>query len=149
MPTHPFHRKGATDSRWTSPRRLAAATAIVLAGAAGVGCSDDDGDAGPTTTAEAPSSEGEGNGTAGDQAAIDIIDIAQAYDPSSVTVTAGSEVTWTNADSMAHTATSEDGTWDSGSIGPDEEFSFTADEPGTYTYVCSFHPSMTGELIVE
>lgn len=77
------------------------------------------------------------------------VDIAGfAFDPSSLTIEAGSTVTWTNSDAATHTVTSDDGTFDSGDLANGESFSFTFDEPGTYTYHCEIHPDMTAEIIV-
>lgn len=131
-------------------RSLVAAAAVVLAATAAVaGCSDDD-DASPATTdVTEGSATDDSGGSAAEQVAVDIVDIEQAFEPATITVAAGGEVTWGNADDIAHTATAEDGTWDSGSIEPGGEFTFTADEPGTYSYICSFHPNMQGELVVE
>ena len=64
-----------------------------------------------------------------------------------ITIAVGGTVTWTNTDNQAHTATSS-GNFDTGSIDPDATASVTFDEPGTYTYICSFHPFMTGTVTV-
>lgn len=65
-----------------------------------------------------------------------------------LTVAAGTEVTATNEDSVPHTWTASDGTFDSGNIGQGESFSFTFDEAGTYDFVCTIHPTMTGSITV-
>ena len=73
-----------------------------------------------------------------------------AFGPDVVTVPAGTTVTWTNDEgAVAHTTTSDDGLWDSATLQPGDQFSFTFDEPGTYTYFCSIHPSMTATIVVE
>jgi plastocyanin len=71
--------------------------------------------------------------------------------PPSATVTPGTRVTWRNDDTAAHTASSEDGgLFDTGGIDRGKTGSATArDEPGTYEYICEFHPTMHGTLIVE
>ncbi len=67
-----------------------------------------------------------------------------------ITIDAGTEVQITNADSAAHTWTSDDeGLFDSGTLNPDGTFSFTFDEPGEYLFHCNFHISMTGSITVE
>src|SRR4051812_15054434 len=53
-----------------------------------------------------------------------------AFDPGSVTIDAGSTVTWTNSDSATHTVTSDDGTFDSGNLASGDSYSFTFDTPG-------------------
>ncbi|HEX8997654.1 MAG TPA: plastocyanin/azurin family copper-binding protein [Ktedonobacterales bacterium] len=76
-----------------------------------------------------------------------------AFEPSSVTITAGSTVVWMNTSGVAHTATSDSGdaiTWDSNVINPGGgAFSFVFSKPGTYAYHCSFHPYMHGTIIVK
>ena len=59
------------------------------------------------------------------------------------------EIIWTNNDSMPHTVTFDDGSLDSGSIGPGETFRFFFTKSGTYSYHCSFHPNMKGVLNFE
>jgi hypothetical protein len=57
-------------------------------------------------------------------------------------------VTWTNRDSVAHTATR--GTaFDSGLIEQGESYSLTFVRAGTYRYVCTPHPNMTGTVVVR
>jgi plastocyanin len=71
-----------------------------------------------------------------------------AFGPASISVAAGSTVTWTNQDGTAHTVTADDGSFDSGSLAPGATFSQTFDTPGTYTYHCAIHSSMTGTVTV-
>jgi plastocyanin len=63
-------------------------------------------------------------------------------------VAVGTTVVVTNDDSASHTWTSTDGSFDSGAIAPGESFEFTFTEPGTFEYVCNFHPTMTGTITV-
>lgn len=70
-------------------------------------------------------------------------------DSSTVTLYAGQTVMWTNNDSVNHTATADDNSWGTGTIKPGGSFVRRFDEPGTYTYFCSYHPEMTGTVIVE
>ena len=72
-----------------------------------------------------------------------------AFTPATLEIPAGTTVTWTNLDTVAHTATADDGTFDSGNINPNESFSFQFDTPGTYVYNCSYHPSMQGTIVVK
>jgi plastocyanin len=70
--------------------------------------------------------------------------------PQTVTVPAGTEVTWTNQDDIPHTVVSEDKTtFKSRALDTDEKFSFTFTKPGTYTYFCSIHPKMTAKIVVQ
>lgn len=72
-----------------------------------------------------------------------------AFSPASITVKAGTKVTWTNKDSTTHTVTSDTGVFNSGNLAPNASFSFTFSNTGTFTYHCSIHPSMTGSIVVQ
>ncbi len=70
--------------------------------------------------------------------------------PSNRTVTVGTTITWINMDATAHTATSQDAGFDSGTMNQDDTFSFTFNAEGTFDYLCTFHPNqMTGTITVE
>lgn len=69
-----------------------------------------------------------------------------AFSPDTITVKAGTKVTWTNEDSTVHTVSATD--FESGEIKPGQSYSRTFSTPGTYDYRCSIHPSMTGKVIV-
>ncbi|MFB3764781.1 MAG: cupredoxin domain-containing protein [Methanotrichaceae archaeon] len=71
-----------------------------------------------------------------------------AFDPSTVTVQAGTSVTWINLDTVPHTVTSTNGTFDSGILRPGRMFNYTFNDPGTYNYYCTIHPYMKGQVIV-
>jgi plastocyanin len=86
------------------------------------------------------------NVEAQDSAAVSIVDFA--FQPASLEVAAGTTVTWTNTGQEKHTATADDGTFDSKNLQPGESFSYTFDTPGTYAYHCEIHPDMTGTITV-
>ncbi len=67
----------------------------------------------------------------------------------SVTIPAGTQVTWVNRDDMPHAIASDDKLFKSKALDTDEKFSFTFTTPGMYHYFCSIHPKMTGEVIVK
>jgi amicyanin len=71
-----------------------------------------------------------------------------AFSPATLTITAGDTVTWTNEDAIAHTATSINGGFDSGDLEQGESYAVTFTTPGTYDYLCTPHPSMTGRIVV-
>ena len=71
------------------------------------------------------------------------------FAPTSMTVTAGSTVTWTNKDDEPHTVVSDTGLFRSGAVDTDETFTFKFDKPGTYHFTCSIHPRMIGTIVVE
>ncbi|MFQ5476433.1 MAG: plastocyanin/azurin family copper-binding protein [Nitrosopumilus sp.] len=79
----------------------------------------------------------------------------ECYVPYHVTVPAGTEVTWYNEDTAAHTVTSgapagvPDGIFDSSILVSEGTYSFTFEEAGEYPYYCMVHPWMTGIVTVE
>ncbi len=70
------------------------------------------------------------------------------FSPTTVTVVAGTTVTWKNLDPEPHTIASVDGAFRSGALDEGDKFSFTFATPGSYRYVCSIHPQMVGTVIV-
>ena len=81
-----------------------------------------------------------------------VLDIAGfAYCPATVTVAAGTEVAWTNADLAPHTVTYDGprGPVDSGSMVQGQTWSTRFVQPGAYRYYCRFHPGMTGTILVD
>jgi plastocyanin len=72
-----------------------------------------------------------------------------AFNPPNATVAPGTTVTWVNDDQAPHTATANDGAFDSGTLQPGQSYSFTFDKPGTYAYHCNIHPDMTGTITVS
>jgi plastocyanin len=80
----------------------------------------------------------------GDQVNIDNF----AFVPATLTVHAGSTVTWTNHDEEPHTVAASDGTFHSPGMGTGATFSHTFAAAGTFDYVCSIHPMMHGTVVV-
>jgi plastocyanin len=118
-----------------------AAICLVLAACGGGGGGDSSSSVPPATTmgAAAPAKQGD---------SIAIKDFA--YAPAQLTVAKGTSLTFTNQDSTPHTATSGDaGGFDTGAIQPEQTKSVTLDRPGTFDYICSFHPFMHGTVTVE
>jgi YVTN family beta-propeller protein len=72
-----------------------------------------------------------------------------AFRAQAVTIKAGDSVTWSNQDGPAHTVTFKDGSAGAKSLAPGESFTRTFEKPGTYEYFCSFHPYMTGSVVVQ
>lgn len=75
------------------------------------------------------------------------------FSPTSMTIKAGTTVTWTNMTQAPHTVTSDDGkSFDSGTsnpVNPQGTYSFKFTTPGTYHYHCQFHPFMKATIIVQ
>jgi plastocyanin len=72
-----------------------------------------------------------------------------SFGPETLTVAAGTTVTWTNRDDIPHTVVSTDGVFKSKVLDTDEKFSCTFAKPGTFPYFCSIHPKMTGNVVVQ
>jgi len=89
----------------------------------------------------------ETRGTASGQGEVRIIDFD--YEPSVLEVTPGTVVDWTNEDSAPHTATADDDTFDTGRLDKGESSEITFDTPGTYEYICTYHPYMEGRIVVS
>ena len=71
------------------------------------------------------------------------------FGPQAITVPVGTTVTWTNSDGIPHTAVSTDGVFKSKVMDTDEKFSYRFTKAGTYSYYCSVHPKMTGQVVVK
>jgi hypothetical protein len=51
--------------------------------------------------------------------------------------------------STAHTSTSDQAAWDSGTVAPGGHFSFMFQNAGTFSYHCTIHPGMIGTIVVH
>jgi plastocyanin len=71
------------------------------------------------------------------------------FAPLTVTIPAGTTLTWTNRDDEPHTVVSDTGLFRSGALDTNESFSFKFEKPGTYHYACSIHPRMVGTIVVQ
>jgi len=137
---------------------LLAAIGLLFVGVAGCGDDEEDGgDGGAATVTETTDSEdttetseaGDETAPSGDavrSAKVEIEDFA--YNPDPVTIEEGGKVIWINRDSAPHTATAEDGSFDTGTLEEGKLGSETFKEPGTYAYVCTIHPEMEGTVEV-
>lgn len=85
-------------------------------------------------------------GATGDTVAVTIKDFS--FEPSTVKVKVGQEVVFTNEDGVVHTATADEGAFDSGDLEKGKSFTFTADKPGTFSYFCTPHQYMKGTIEV-
>ena len=114
---------------------LALALALVLA-ACGSSSSGSSGAAKPSAAAPAPGK-------------LTVKISGYAFEPASVTVGAGSRITFTNHDATAHTATSNKPAFDTGTVKPGQSATVALRKAGTYTYYCQFHAFMHGTVIVK
>ena len=73
-----------------------------------------------------------------------------SFGPATITIPAGTMVTWTNSDDVPHVVTSDDNKmFKSKALDTDDHFSFTFTKPGTYNYYCAIHPKMTAKIVVQ
>jgi len=61
----------------------------------------------------------------------------------------GDSVRWTNYDVNEHTATVDDGSFDTGLLNKGESKTIVFNAAGTYTYHCTHHSWMFGKIEVE
>jgi plastocyanin len=71
-----------------------------------------------------------------------------AFTPATLTVVAGSNVTWMNDDNMIHTVTTTEGSLNSGDIAVGASYAKTFSSTGTFNYYDAHNTNMTGVLIV-
>jgi plastocyanin len=118
---------------------------LVACGSSGDSSTTEGGD-GSGTTAE-PSGNGPApSGEAVRAAKVKIVEFT--YGPDPVTVQVGGKVTWQNEDTAPHTATADDGSFDTGTIERGKIKSETFKQAGTYPYFCEIHPTMHGTVEV-
>jgi plastocyanin len=72
-----------------------------------------------------------------------------SFAPATLTVKAGTKVTWINRDDVPHTVNENDKRFKSSTMDTDDQFSYTFSSPGTFSYFCAIHPRMTGQIIVK
>jgi plastocyanin len=72
-----------------------------------------------------------------------------AFVPPSLTVRAGTRVTFVNDDDDAHTATADDQSWDSEGLNLGQRWAQQFGKAGTVRYHCTVHPNMHGTIVVR
>jgi plastocyanin len=75
-----------------------------------------------------------------------------AFTTPTITVAAGTTITWTNRDDIPHTVTASDGpppSFRSHPLDTGDHYDMLFAKPGTYQYFCSLHPKMRGTVIVR
>jgi plastocyanin len=124
---------------------VSAAGALLLAGcAASRSAAHPSVTFGPATATTTASVTAPAAPASGNQVTID----GFAFAPATLTVAAGSSVTWTNRDEEPHTVAAGDGSFHSPGMGTGATFSHTFATPGTFDYLCSIHPMMRGTVVV-
>lgn len=95
---------------------------------------------------ESTESEPAPSGEAKKSEKVEIVEFT--YQPDPVVVQVNGKVIWQNEDTAPHTATADDGSFDTGTIEKGKLGSATFKEPGTFTYFCEIHPTMHGTVEV-
>ena len=71
-----------------------------------------------------------------------------AFVPGRLQINIGDAIEWRNRDDVMHSATSDDGIWDSGLLAIDETFTFVFTTEGIYPYHCTPHLWMVDTIVV-
>lgn len=85
--------------------------------------------------------------TAASPAAVEIKNMH--FTPDTLTIVAGTTVTWKNDDSSPHTVTDKGRVFRSAGLDTGDTFSYTFASPGEFTYFCTIHPMMVGKIVVK
>lgn len=80
---------------------------------------------------------------------VEVIISNLSFQPASQTLGKGSIIVWRNQDTVSHTVTAGDGSFNSGPIVAGDTFEQRFDKVKTYAYSCSIHPQMKGTIIVK
>jgi plastocyanin len=134
---------------------VALSLGLVACGGSGSGSSSTEAETAPAgqETGGAENTEGETTESepapSGEAAKAEKVQIVEfSYEPDPVVVQVGGKVTWQNQDTAPHTATADDGSFDTGTIENGKLGSATFKEPGTFAYHCEIHPTMHGTVEV-
>lgn len=130
------------------PRSLSLAAVILSLAAGGCGSSGSSAKASPTAASSKAKTSHAGRETLSPGTTTRVVIAGFAYTPPTITVSPGTQITWVNRDTTAHTATVRNRGPDTGTIKPGASGSVTITKPGTYQYFCAFHPFMHGTIIV-
>jgi plastocyanin len=130
------------------------APALIVTALALAACGGDSGgetSTGSEATSGTATTGAGGNGTAPSgeaerSAKVEIVEYT--YEPDPVTVQVGGKVIWLNQDTAPHTATADDGSFDTGTLERGKLKSETFKQAGNYTYFCEIHPTMHGTVEV-
>jgi plastocyanin len=75
-----------------------------------------------------------------------------SFSPAALTVAPGTSVTWVNNDEEPHNIVNVGQAtrlFRSQGLDGGDKYAFVFDQPGTYEYICSIHPRMSGKIIVK
>jgi plastocyanin len=126
-------------------RRIACLVVVFVAG-----CGGSSGGGGSTSSQSSTGATAPSPAAAGPAVRAAKVDVKSfKFNPAVIAVRKGGRITWTNADSTAHTATADARSFDTQSInaGGSKSVSFTT--AGTFAYHCDFHPFMKAMVVVR
>jgi nitrite reductase (NO-forming) len=112
-------------------------------------------EAGANNPPPPPGGDGHGGGVVAvhmvniTKGAYDQANAANAFSPNVIQLKVGEKVMWVNGDEIAHTATADDASFDTGFIESGQSFTLTFPKTGTYAYHCTPHPWMKGTVVVS
>ena len=151
-------RRGRRNRMGLKPLLTAALVALSLGLVACGDSGSDSTSSGAETTPPASEESAESPGgvetesepaPSGEAAKSEKVDIVEfTYQPDPVVVQVDGKVSWQNQDTAPHTATADDGSFDTGTIEKGKLGSATFKEAGTFTYFCEIHPTMKGTVEV-
>ncbi len=72
-----------------------------------------------------------------------------AFEPANLSIKAGDSVIFTNEDSAPHTATADNGSFDTGRLDRGQASTVSFSGSGSFSYFCAFHPNMKGSITVS
>jgi len=128
---------------------LAPVLVLLTLGLAACGSSGDDSTESSASSDTSAEPSGSAPAPSGEAARAEKVKIVEfVYGPDPVTVQVGGKVSWQNEDTAPHTATADDGSFDTGTIEQGKIKSETFKQAGTFTYFCEIHPTMHGTLEV-
>src|SRR3954451_3903014 len=130
------------------PMRRLTISAFILSAALGAAACSSGASATPNAPASAPAASASASAPASAASGTTVDIKGFAFAPPTISVKVGDTVTWTNQDSVAHTATLDDKSVDSGNIAQGAKFDHAFTQAGTFAYHCSIHPQMKGTITV-
>jgi plastocyanin len=121
-----------------------ALAALVSVSALGASCGGNSSSPSSPSTPSAPA-------TPGADGLVTVFIDGGSFSPNPLTVAVGQSVNWKNDDSIEHTATFNNGMYDSGNIPAfsAHDNSLQVNAKGTFTYFCRIHQGATGTIVVQ
>lgn len=129
--------------------RITLQCTFVVALATGLAACGSKSTSSPSSSSGSGSSTPAGSGSSAASGSTTVNIKNYKFMPDKLTVKAGSTITVHNEDSTAHTFTADNKAFDTGNIPANGTKTVTVSKPGTYPFMCTIHPFMTGTLTVS